>query len=90
MAADGIPVLRFDAARGPDGAFAPDFLDRLRTALHEVGYDYCITIESFDPDMEKISRQCAIWRKLADSPEQLATEGLRFLKDVYRQTYGAN
>jgi isopenicillin N synthase-like dioxygenase len=38
MAADGIPVLRFDAARGPDGAFAPDFLDRLRTALHEVGF----------------------------------------------------
>jgi len=59
------------------------------TALRDVGYDFCITIESFDPDMEKISRQCAIWRKLADSPEQLATEGLRFLKEVYRQTYGA-
>jgi D-psicose/D-tagatose/L-ribulose 3-epimerase len=60
------------------------------SALKDVGYDYCITIESFDPDMEKVARQCAIWRKLADSPEQLATEGLAFLKEVYQKTYGAN
>ncbi len=57
-------------------------------ALQAVGYDYCITIESFDPDMERIAKQTAIWRKLADSPEQLATEGLAFLQEVYRETYG--
>jgi len=73
--------------RGIPGTGMVPWVD-LFTALHDVGYDYCITIESFDPDMEKISRQCAIWRKLADSPEQLATEGLRFLKQVYQQTYG--
>ena len=33
-----IPVLRLDAARTADGAFAPAFLDDLRTALHEVGF----------------------------------------------------
>ena len=38
MPADAIPVLRFDEARGPGGAFRPDFLLRLRTALHEVGF----------------------------------------------------
>ncbi len=38
MAAHTIPVLRFDEARGPGGAFDPDFLRRLRTALHEVGF----------------------------------------------------
>ena len=59
------------------------------TALKQVGYDGCITIESFDPDMEKIARLCCIWRKLADSAEQLATEGLAFLKSVYRDVYGA-
>lgn len=59
-------------------------------ALKEIGYDYCITIESFDPDMERIAKLCAIWRKLADSPEQLATEGLKFLKQIYRETYGVN
>ena len=60
------------------------------TALKEIGYTGPLTIESFDPNFEELNRLCAIWRKLADSPEQLATEGLRFLKDVYRQTYGAN
>jgi D-psicose/D-tagatose/L-ribulose 3-epimerase len=59
-------------------------------ALKEVGYDYCITIESFDPDMERIAKLVAIWRKLADSPEQLATEGLKFLKGQYRKAYGVN
>lgn len=54
-------------------------------ALREVGYDGCVTIESFDPDMEKIAKLCCIWRKLADSPEQLASEGLKFLKSVHQQ-----
>lgn len=54
-------------------------------ALRRVGYDDCITIESFDPDIESVAKLCCIWRKLADSPEQLATEGLKFLKGVYAQ-----
>ena len=52
-------------------------------ALDTIGYDGCITIESFDPNMESIAKLCCIWRKLADSPEQLATEGLRFLRQVH-------
>jgi D-psicose/D-tagatose/L-ribulose 3-epimerase len=55
-------------------------------ALKQVGYDGCITIESFDPEIESVAKLCCIWRKLADSPEQLATEGLRFLKSVYQET----
>jgi len=51
-------------------------------ALKQTGYDGCITIESFDPNMERIAKLCCIWRKLADSPEQLATEGLAYLKSV--------
>ena len=54
-------------------------------ALKEVKYDSCITIESFDPTMERIARQISIWRKLADSPEQLASEGLAFLKRIYQE-----
>lgn len=33
-----IPVLRLDEARGADGRFDPEFLRRLRVALHEVGF----------------------------------------------------
>jgi len=54
-------------------------------ALKQVGYQGCVTIESFDPNMESIAKLCCIWRRLADSPEQLATEGLRFLKEVERE-----
>ena len=57
-------------------------------SLKQVGYDGCITIESFDPDMESIAKLCCIWRKHAESPEQLATEGLQFLKGVYHEVYG--
>ena len=58
---------------------------RFFKALAQVGYDDCITIESFDPDIESVAKLCCIWRKLADSPEQLATEGLRFLKEVHAE-----
>ena len=58
-------------------------------ALHEIGYDGCITIESFDPDIESVAKLCCIWRKLADSPEQLATEGLRFLKSIHEKSCAA-
>ena len=57
-------------------------------ALKEIGYDGCITIESFDPDLESVVKLCCIWRQLADSPEQLASEGLKFVKGVYEQVYG--
>ncbi len=58
-------------------------------ALRDVDYDGCVTIESFDPSMERIAKLICIWRQLADSPEQLATEGLAFLKGVHHQVYGS-
>ena len=59
-------------------------------SLNKIGYDGCITIESFDPDMENIVKLVCIWRDLADSTEQLATEGLSFLKNMYKEAYGVN
>lgn len=73
--------------RGIPGRGQVPWLDFFR-ALKEVGYDGCVTIESFDPNMESIAKLCCIWRKLADSPEQLASEGLAFLRGVYREVYG--
>jgi D-psicose/D-tagatose/L-ribulose 3-epimerase len=51
-------------------------------ALAEVNYQGVVTIESFDPNFKNIAKLCCIWRKLADSPEQLASEGLEFLKSI--------
>jgi D-psicose/D-tagatose/L-ribulose 3-epimerase len=50
-------------------------------ALRDVGYDYCLTIESFHPH-QSIAAPAAIWRDFADSPEQLATEGLAFIRPL--------
>lgn len=52
------------------------------TSLEGIGYDGFITIESFDPGFEELSDKCAIWRKFAESGEQLAIEGLRNLKAI--------
>lgn len=56
-------------------------------ALREIGYDDCITIESFHPD-KRLAPLVAIWRHFADSPEQLATEGLAFLRGQVSEIYG--
>ena len=54
-------------------------------ALKDIHYDGCLTIESFDPNNENLVRMGSMWRKLSDSPEQLAREGLAFLRDMYNK-----
>jgi D-psicose/D-tagatose/L-ribulose 3-epimerase len=44
-------------------------------ALKEINYTGPLVIESFDPSFEELNRQCAIWRKLAESGEELAIQG---------------
>lgn len=51
-------------------------------AVRRVGYEGPLVIESFDPSFEELSGNCAIWRKLADSGEDLAIKGLANLKDI--------
>ena len=57
-------------------------------ALRDIDYTSCITIESFHPH-QRIAPLAGIWRDFADSPEQLATEGLAFVKHLHEQVYGA-
>lgn len=52
------------------------------TAVAAVGYKGPLVIESFDPGFEELSGICAIWRKLAESGEALAVEGLKNLKKI--------
>ncbi|HHT10168.1 MAG TPA: sugar phosphate isomerase/epimerase, partial [Candidatus Atribacteria bacterium] len=37
------------------------------------------------PSFEELNRQCAIWRKLADSGEELAVQGLKHLRAVAKE-----
>jgi D-psicose/D-tagatose/L-ribulose 3-epimerase len=51
-------------------------------ALRRIGYKGPTAIESFDPGFEEINRLCAIWRKFADTGEELASKGLKNLKEI--------
>lgn len=59
------------------------------SALYNSGYGGDIVIESFSEDNPVIARATAIWRKLYESPEQLAVEGLRFLNNHWEQAQHA-
>ena len=56
--------------------------EELFLALDAIGYDRPCVIESFDPSFEELNANCAIWRKFADTGEDLAIEGLRNLKRI--------
>ncbi|HBE80740.1 MAG TPA: sugar phosphate isomerase/epimerase [Firmicutes bacterium] len=51
-------------------------------AIQKVGYNGPMVIESFDPSFEELSGNCAIWRKFADSGEELAVKGLANLRRI--------
>ena len=49
-------------------------------ALHEIGYDGYLTIESFGFALGEISAAASIWRDLAVTPDAIAFDGIRFLR----------
>jgi D-psicose/D-tagatose/L-ribulose 3-epimerase len=51
-------------------------------ALHEIGYDGWLTIESFGSNLPEISAAAAIWRDLASTPEAVAFDGIGFLRKM--------
>ena len=57
------------------------------TTLKDIDYTGPLVIESFDPSFEELAGNCAIWRKLADSGEQLAIEGLANLQKLAEGIY---
>lgn len=56
-------------------------------ALKDVGYQGPLVIESFDPSFKELNRQCAIWRKFADTGEELAVKGLHNLKAIVQEVF---
>ncbi len=53
-------------------------------ALRDVRYDGWLTIESFGFNIGDISAAAAIWRDIEKTPESIAFDGLRFLKENVR------
>ncbi|MGQ5260925.1 sugar phosphate isomerase/epimerase family protein [Micromonospora sp. ZYX-F-536] len=67
--------------RGAPGADHFDW-PRFFTALGNTGYQGAICIESFTAENETIATAAAIWRPLAPSQDRLATDGLRYLREI--------
>jgi D-psicose/D-tagatose/L-ribulose 3-epimerase len=56
--------------------------DDVALALHEIGYDGPVVIESFTSKVKSIARAAAIWRSLANTQDDLARDGLAFLREL--------
>jgi D-psicose/D-tagatose/L-ribulose 3-epimerase len=67
--------------RGAPGGDQTDW-PALIAALDEVGYAGPLNIESFTPDNASIAVAASIWRPLAASPDDLAADGLAFLRSL--------
>lgn len=67
--------------RGTPGTGQFDW-EGIAKALKEIGYNRHIIIETFTQDNELLAKAAAIWRPLAESPDQLAKDGLSFLKKL--------
>lgn len=54
----------------------------VKQALHDVGYDGPVVIESFTNKVKTIARAAAIWRAFEPSQDALAQNGLAYLKQL--------
>lgn len=67
--------------RGAPGGDQTDWT-AIVAVLDEVGYAGPLVIESFTPDNAAIAVAASIWRPLAASPDDLARDGLTFLRSL--------
>lgn len=54
--------------------------DQVKQGLADIGYDGPVVIESFTAKVKSIARAAAIWRALAPTQDDLARDGVVFLK----------
>jgi D-psicose/D-tagatose/L-ribulose 3-epimerase len=67
--------------RGTPGSGHIQWTNLLR-ALRDMGYDRWLTIESFGPSLGAFSAAVAIWRDIEPTPDAIAFDGVRFLRQA--------
>jgi D-psicose/D-tagatose/L-ribulose 3-epimerase len=55
----------------------------VRDALRAIKYDAAVVIEGFNPDVVDLANGARIWRPMAQSPDRLADDGVKFLKTLF-------
>ncbi|MBV8866349.1 MAG: sugar phosphate isomerase/epimerase [Acidobacteriaceae bacterium] len=61
--------------------------EKLFLTLRELNYDSWLTIESFGFALPELSAAASIWRDLAPTPDTIAFEGVKFLKQCLASAY---
>lgn len=84
IAAAGPRIAHVQVCANDRGTPGRDHLDwpGLIAALRRAGYDGPLCIESFTPDNATIATAASIWRPLAESQDDIAVDGLSFLRTV--------
>ena len=72
--------------RGIPGSGHIDWTDVFQ-ALQKIDYDGWLTIEGFGFSLGALSAAASIWRDLAPTPDSIAFDGLRFLREASRREY---
>jgi D-psicose/D-tagatose/L-ribulose 3-epimerase len=54
-------------------------------ACRDIGYDGPVVIESFTDKVKSIARAAAIWRSFAPTQDDLARDGLQYLRTLMMQ-----
>lgn len=82
--AAGPRVKHFHACENDRGAPGSGHVPwpEVATALCEIGYDGPVVIESFTAKVKSIARAAAVWRPFAVTQDDLARDGLRFLRQL--------
>ncbi len=62
--------------------------DAVFDTLHEIGYDNTMVIEAFGLALDKLIPATKIWRRMYRSERQLASDGLRFMKENVARRWG--
>lgn len=56
----------------------------IKQALNDINYEGAMVIETFGAPSKELAAAACIWRPLANSPDELASEGLQFYKQMFK------
>jgi len=78
----GDKLVHFHVAENHRGRFGHGTIDWAEVfgALASIQYKGAVVIETFTPEVREVALAAAIWRKMAPSADELASEGLEFIK----------
>jgi D-psicose/D-tagatose/L-ribulose 3-epimerase len=71
-----------ESDRGTPGTGHLDWTG-INIALKEIGYNGAIVLETFGAPSKELAKAACIWRPLANSADELASEGVAFYKQVF-------